>query len=257
MQSEAEVTGRWYYRPYSRQVKLPLLGSFQSRQLVYLKAGNVASSENNWLFRSSFWCTFHCISNSSFNQQLLCMFDNYITACPEIIKNRKLHIWPVFTCVNRIFDIGHPIHVRLLPLRIVCSRNSVYIAVRFPLSDERTWVARQAWWRHQMETFSALLAICAGNSPVSGEFPAQRPVTRSFDVFFDLCPNKRLSKQSWGWWFETPSGSLWRHSKGKFNGGRRHATPHGATIIFGEITWITHKTLLMHFVLLNHHVYCL
>ena len=51
-----------------------------------------------------------------------------------------------------------------------------------------------AWWRHQMETFSALLAICAGNSPVPGEFPAQRPVTRSFDVFFDLRPNKRLSK---------------------------------------------------------------
>ena len=51
------------------------------------------------------------------------------------------------------------------------------------------------WWRHQMETFSALLAICAGNSPVSGEFSAQRPVTRSFDVFFDLCPNKQLSKQ--------------------------------------------------------------
>ena len=48
------------------------------------------------------------------------------------------------------------------------------------------------WWRHQMETFSALLAICAGNSPVPGEFPAQRPVTRSFDVFFDLRLNKRL-----------------------------------------------------------------
>ena len=63
-----------------------------------------------------------------------------------------------------------------------------------------------------METFSALLAICADNSPVSGEFPAQRPETRSFDVFFDLCPNKRWSKQSWGWWFDTPSGSLWRHS---------------------------------------------
>ena len=45
-----------------------------------------------------------------------------------------------------------------------------------------------------METFSALLVICAGNSPVTGEFPAQRPVTRSFDVFFDL----RLSKQSRG-----------------------------------------------------------
>ena len=55
------------------------------------------------------------------------------------------------------------------------------------------------WWRHQMETFSALLAICVGNSPVPGEFPAQRPETRSFDVFFDLRPNKRLSKQSWGY----------------------------------------------------------
>ena len=49
-----------------------------------------------------------------------------------------------------------------------------------------------------METFSALLAICAGNSPFPGEFPAQRPVTRSFDVFFDLRLNKWLSKQSWG-----------------------------------------------------------
>ena len=51
-----------------------------------------------------------------------------------------------------------------------------------------------AWWRHQMETFSALLAICAGNSPVPGEFPAQRPVMRSFNVFFEM-----------------PSRSLWRH----------------------------------------------
>ena len=43
-----------------------------------------------------------------------------------------------------------------------------------------------------------------------GEFPTQRPVTRSFDVFFDLRLNERLSKQPWGWWFETPSLSLWR-----------------------------------------------
>ena len=65
-----------------------------------------------------------------------------------------------------------------------------------------------SWWRHQMDTFSALLAICAGNSPVTGEFPTQRPESRSFDVFFDLCLNKRLSKQSWGWWFETLSRQL-------------------------------------------------
>ena len=65
----------------------------------------------------------------------------------------------------------------------------------------------ESWWRHQMETFSALLAICAGNSPI----PAQRPVTRSFDVFFDLRLNKRLSKQWWGWWSETLSRPLWRN----------------------------------------------
>ena len=45
-----------------------------------------------------------------------------------------------------------------------------------------------------METFSALLAICAGNSPVPGEFSAQRPVTQGFDIFFDLRLNKRLGK---------------------------------------------------------------
>ena len=65
-----------------------------------------------------------------------------------------------------------------------------------------------------LETFSVLLALCAGNSPVTGEFPSQRPVTRSFDVFFDLRPNEWLNKQSWGWWFETPSGSLWHHCNG-------------------------------------------
>ena len=62
-----------------------------------------------------------------------------------------------------------------------------------------------------METFSTLLAICAGNSPVTSEFSSQRPVTWSFDVFFDLRLNKRLSKQSWDWWFEMPLHSLWCH----------------------------------------------
>ena len=60
------------------------------------------------------------------------------------------------------------------------------------------------WWRHQMETFSALLALCAGNSLVTGEFPAQRPVTRSFDVFFDLRLNKR-------WVNNHEAGDLRRH----------------------------------------------
>ena len=67
------------------------------------------------------------------------------------------------------------------------------------------------WWRHQMETFSVSLALCAGSSPASGKFPSQRPVTGSFDVFFDLRLNKRLNKQWWGWWFDTPSRPIWRH----------------------------------------------
>ena len=62
-----------------------------------------------------------------------------------------------------------------------------------------------------METFSASLALCVGYSPVTGEFPSQRPVTRSFDLFFDLRLNKRLSKQSRHRWFEIPSRPFWRH----------------------------------------------
>ena len=67
------------------------------------------------------------------------------------------------------------------------------------------------WWCHQMEIFSMLLALCAGNSLVTGEFPTQRPVTRSFDVSFHLHPNKCLCKQLKHQWFETPSSSLLHH----------------------------------------------
>ena len=62
----------------------------------------------------------------------------------------------------------------------------------------RLYVARDMMTSSNVNILFALLAIWAGNSPVPGEFPAQRPVTRSFDVFFDLRLNKRLSKQSWG-----------------------------------------------------------
>ena len=81
--------------------------------------------------------------------------------------------------------------------------------VKQPISKEPA-----KWWCHQMEKKSALLILCVGNSPVTGEFPSHRPVTRSFDVSFDLHLNKWLSKQSWGWWFETPLRSLWRHCNG-------------------------------------------
>ena len=92
-------------------------------------------------------------------------------------------------------------------------RESVMRVVHIEGAGVRTR-AWSSWWRHQIEVFSALLALCAGNSPVLGEFPAQRPVTWSFDVLFDLRLNKWLSKQSWGWWFETLSCPLWGHSNG-------------------------------------------
>ena len=56
--------------------------------------------------------------------------------------------------------------------------------------------------------------LLCGEFTGPGEFPTQRTVTRSFDVCFDPRPNKRLSKQPWGWWFETPSWSLWRQCNG-------------------------------------------
>ena len=75
--------------------------------------------------------------------------------------------------------------------------------LHMPLS--RMWLLEDTddnpWRRHQMKTFSALLAIGVGTSPVIGDFPPQRPVTWSFGVFFDLHLNKRLSKQSLGWWY--------------------------------------------------------
>ena len=95
---------------------------------------------------------------------------------------------------------------------------------------------KSSWWHHQMGTFSALLALCARNSPVTGEFPSQRPMVWNFNVFFHLCLNKRLSKQSWGWRFETPSCSLWRHC----NDGTELQT--AMAISHGNSQWhITHK----------------
>ena len=74
-------------------------------------------------------------------------------------------------------------------------------------SQGRPW----SWWCNQMEIFSALLALCEGNSRVTGELPSKRPVTRNFDDFFDLCLNKRLNKQSRPRSFQTPSHPLWSH----------------------------------------------
>ena len=107
-----------------------------------------------------------------------------------------------FHCVVRQFE---PLLCRFL---LTKHHN---MSTLFP-NTENSQVVQIPWWRHQMETVSALLAICAGNPPVNGEFPAQRQVTGSFDDFFDPRLNKHLSKQWRGWLFETPTRPSWRHS---------------------------------------------
>ena len=96
----------------------------------------------------------------------------------------------------------HTVHIIVLVFRMLWKKGS-----------QIWWWHSTAttWWRHKMEKFSAFLPLCAGNWTMTGEFPAQRPVTRTFDGFFDLRLSKRFSKQSRRCWFETPSCSLWRH----------------------------------------------
>ena len=115
-------------------------------------------------------------------------------------------------------------------------------------------------WRHQMETVSALLAICAGNPPVTGAFPAQRPVTRSFDVFFDLHLNKRLGKQSWGWWCEMPSRPSWRH----FNALMITWTWPIHLMMRSVLDYVTNRSFLIAWFIaiykracITHHIHCL
>ena len=82
-----------------------------------------------------------------------------------------------------------------------------------PSCNCKIWVNFQiySWWRHEMEIFSALLALCTGNSPVTVNSP-HKGQWRGALMFSLICVlNTQLSKQSWGWWFETQSRLLWRH----------------------------------------------
>ena len=98
---------------------------------------------------------------------------NAIRICPDEIYGYVVHVFPIWC--SRAFSLE--IHCRFEPYGNIF-RVTVPLCGKF--TDHR--------W-----------------------FPSQRPVTRSFDVFFDVRLNKRLSKQSKRWWFETPSRSLWRH----------------------------------------------
>ena len=143
----------------------------------------------------------------------------------HICITKPLHLWKYYRISWFIFLIRKKISCKKKSKNDACSTTQTHKSHNAPWF----WITHngsvapygvtelcQPWWRHQMETFSALLAICAGNSSVPDEFPTQRPVTQSFDVLFALHPNKRLSKHWWDWWFDTLSRPLWRHCKGYF-----------------------------------------
>ena len=155
----------------------------------------------------------------------------WLTLAPPSPDSGRIMLTTFWTQTPRCYSVGHNIiwcNVLISSLNsgnilpIILSR---FCCIYLEIWDNYFWKTvpalqhiqiyvqtTKSWRRHQMELFYALQALCAGNSPLTGEFPAQRPVTRNFDVFFDLYVNKRLSKQSWGWWFETSSCLLWRHS---------------------------------------------
>ena len=105
----------------------------------------------------------------------------------------------------------HHIGVAVATLLVKCPQVSFFF--KFMTEHYRLWLtlfSARNTWRHQMEASSALLALFVGNSSVTSEFPSQRPVTRRFQIFFELRPHKWLGKQSRRRRFKTPSRSLWK-----------------------------------------------
>ena len=154
-----------------------------------------------------------CINHSRRRPWSMTSMANYISI--DMASLLKKYNWKVVFWNTIVFWPWVKYHLMLLASMIIQFAIKTVATCCSRMIYENCDVFRAAWWCHQTETFFALLALCAGNSQVTGEFPAQRPVSRSFGVFFDLRLNKRLSKQSWGWWFDTLSHPLWRHCNGK------------------------------------------
>ena len=117
-------------------------------------------------------------------------------------KSVPKSLWFDITISNGIDIAGFTMFVNTNP-----SLNHCQIR----LLEVHTPHSNHTWWRHQLETFSALLELCEGNLLVTCGFPSQSTVTRRFDVFFDLRLSKKVSKHSRRRWFETALRSLWCH----------------------------------------------
>ena len=137
------------------------------------------------------------VNDSEQDGQLSYTYTHYVSIVGILIWYIKL-VWTRELSYSGTLSI----HITCSPR--LASKQGFRLCLNDYINTTQYLYMYKPWWRHWIETLSALLAICVGISPVTGEFPAQRPVTRSFDVFFDVRLNKRLSKQLRGWWFETP-----------------------------------------------------
>ena len=138
-----------------------------------------------------------------------------------------IHIWciwrvlskfsAVFCVTKRQSYIFHHQHLQYTILMWSCvSATERMNTFEFPVSYCRSHhykIGSNMMTSSNGNIFRVTGHLC-GEFTGPGEIPTQRPVTRSFDVYFDLRLNKRLHKQPWGWWFETPSWSLWRQCNG-------------------------------------------
>ena len=155
-------------------------------------------------------CSFFALARCLYEQSFRATLASVAYSCAKLPNMMIIHalnyLWRIYMYSHSICDGTHLIVVHHWE-----GQGHILVSTMPFDVDLSSQGPRLPWWRYQMETFSALLALCAGNSPVTGEFTTQRPVTRSFDIFFDLRLIIRLSKQRWGWWFETPLRPLWRH----------------------------------------------
>ena len=122
---------------------------------------------------------------------------------------------------------------------LICSYHTKNMAVHWYsvhfvlMNGSATWIHRKIHTKKFVHGLCFAVGFFRVTGHLCGEFtghrwiPRTKPVTRCFDAFFDLRLNKRLSKQSWGWWFETPSCSLWRHRNESY------------VIDFGMMIWLT------------------
>ena len=149
------------------------LVSLDMKLLIEYVWSTLNSNHDSWLLLSV---------DQTFSRVVVTEVSNISMVVNYWINVRDLHLYPLSSSSNFVFRVMLQ-QLSSIVCVCVCSSNENIYCVTGPLCGEFT-----------------------------GEFPAQRPVTRSFYfIFFYLYLNKRLSKQSWGWWFETSSRSLWRH----------------------------------------------